>query len=353
MSSLHNPLRATPHVLVGGLILRWYVPTASAISAQRTGLIEPTKYIPKFYNHQRQVVGLDGVGPLTLVPLSVPETRPNAFEIHLFSLEWISTPHHDDFRVNDELDIRWVGKNIQWRSSVGRVLVSKDQGSGVGQSDGEWIFYVDGTFDSGTGLPIFTWWDTTNTKRIATGNIVPVDNTCRAGIRVNFKVGGGSTTVTFYWATNGSNWQVHDTVNFGSEYPIRQTTDHIEIGSHNNGDSSQDFYNPPIPFEGTVQSLQIRVDGNSTPVANMQASNFLAGIAPNPDVQALTFNESVIEGSKGVDASGKVWTLEKYSDWGQFETIIHTHSATDYYHNPFFAWYPRPSDDDFGTGNEC
>ncbi len=380
MSSSHDLLGATPQVMVGGLILPSYAPTSSAMSGVRTGLIEPTKYIPQFYDHRRQIVGLEDVGPLLLEPLEIPDTRGPAFEIHFFLVDWMSTPHHDDYYMNTELDVRWVGELQQWKSSQGTAFASKSVASSgnLGQYDGEWVFWLAGSFDGENPIPgrpevnhhngvqfagelVFDWWDTAGNLHEAHSVTVPADGTCRAGVRVNMQVGGGQTTIRFYWATLGANWVLHDTVVFGAEYPIRRKGDQVEIASHNNGDGSNFYWNPPAPMEGTVNSVVMRVDGNPSPVFSMQAGIWEGGASIRPDNDFFFFSHDMRQAETARDSVGRVWTMERVSDHGrlhpfdneQIECSTHTHTGDYFYHQPFVFSFPHPNDSDFGVGGGC
>lgn len=377
MSSSHDLLGATLQEIVGGVILPSYASTSSAISAQRTGLIEPTKYLPQLYDHRRQIVGLQDEGPSTFTPLEAPEPRGEAFEVHFFLVDWMSTPHHDDYYMNTELDIRWVGELQQWRSTFGTSFASKAVAADLGQYDGEWVFWLGGQFDgfnpipgrpgldhhngTGQGELIFDWWDTNDNLHEVHSVIVPADDTCRAGVRVNMQVGGGQTTIRFYWASQGSNWVLHDTVVLGAEYPIRRKGDQVEIASHNNGDSSEFYFNPPGMLEGTVNSVVMRVDGNPSPVLNMQAGIWEGGASIRPDNDFFFFSHEMHQATTAVDSVGRVWTMEKFTDGARphpfddepISCSTHTHTRQYFYHQAFVFSFPHPADSDFGLGGGC
>lgn len=299
MVSAHDLLTSIPHVMVGGVILPSSSPNASAsYSTQRTGLVEPSKYIPKYFSHQRQVLGLADVGLLTLQALSVPtDPAGNGTGIVLFTDDWVSTPGNPRFDVSTQIDVRINATVTDWNTGndYHQALITKEQGW---PRDGDWVFWLDGEDGPSSGFLHFDWWDTGGTFREAVTVADVPERFGTYGVRVTVLVGAGDTVVKFYHSFPSGAWTLMNTVNMGAEYPMRNTSDNIEVGTHNNGDTNELFPtidNPPYPLEGTVHWAQVRSLINGTPVANLQASMFRIGD---------------LTGVRKTDTAGNVWTLK-------------------------------------------
>jgi hypothetical protein len=273
----------------------------------------------------------------------------------------MSTPNSPDYEVTSELDIQVFGKFFvkgEWQSGT---FLAKDQASAPWTGDGDWLFYTNEVLPSTIHKLGFSFWDTVGVRRNFYSTEIPVTENfpARMGVRVKYEVGGGDTTVSFYYSIlrSPATWVPLGTpTSLGFEALVRHTDDFIELGSHNAGDGKINGFAPvsfyqgegiylhPAGIEGAMNGADVFVDG--TQVIKMDASMFagatFGGGTPGPF--GGTRNPDAI------DSTGRKWSMQQVDREG-FNTQIHTHTRNSWNHNPSLAWeafQPFPAWDDFG-----
>ena len=363
----HNPAGLTSPPLVGGIVS----PTssqfakyssASAFATQADAERQGMKYSPILRDRNRQVIGRTASGLLTFTPWQTTEpTEGGAYEIHYRPGDWMSTPNSPDYEVTSSLDIQVFGKffvKAEWQSAA---FLTKNQSGALWSSDGDWLFYSNEVLPSTIHRLGFSFWDDSAVRRNFYSSEIPVtlNFPARMGVRVKYEVGGGDTTVSFYYSIlrSPATWvALGSPTSLGFEAPVRFTDDYIELGSNNAGDGiingfapsafyqGEGIYLNPAGHEGAMNGVDVFVDGAQ--VIKMDASMYAGNTSGGGT--ATTFGGS--RNPDAVDASGRKWSMQPQEREG-FNTLIHTHTRNSWNHNPGLAWeafQPFPAWDDFG-----
>lgn len=371
----HNPAGLTSPPLVGGIVSPTssqfaQFSSASAFATQTDAERHGVNYSPILRNRDRQVIGRSASGLLQLAPWNTTDpTDGNAYEIHFRPGDWMRTPNSPDYEVTTSLDIRVFGKFFFKNEFEANALFSKNQTDAIWTSDGDWMFFSQ-EHDEVNFLHklAFSFWDNSGVRRNFFSPELPIlfGFPARMGVRVLYEVGGGDTTVSFYYSIlrSPATWVPWGTSSLGSEIPVRFTDDYIELGSHNagdniwNGDAPLEFYTSetgvklnPIGHHGTINGVDMFVDGEQ--VIKMDAGMFGGNTWPGGS-PFVGFGE-VVRDSFATDSSGRRWEVppaERETFNGEpILTRIDTHTRNNWNHNPSLVWeafQPFPAWDDFG-----
>ena len=194
--------------------------------------------------------------------------------------DYISTPHDTDYNVGSRLELIFHGVADDWTllATDAQGLMSKQQGS-----IGSWRWFIvdDGRLQ-------FIWYSGGGINAAASPGPLPFVDGEFGGIKTTFVSAGGDTEIKHYTRTDPlAAWDLFHTFNEGSEKPIDNTTDQVDVGANQDGISDSGF-------GGAVLLAQMRDDIDGTLLTEFNPADFNVGDGDT---------------DTAVDSLGKTWTL--------------------------------------------